>query len=122
MRRRFADGRWPALFRFRRNDLSPTGRRTGIVLVADDLKPAEITELGLLAESYGFRAIWAQNYARERHGNIQGVPQHVLEPLVNSTQPHALLMVLDLPLPIDALRALPAPEPEPQHIFRPVWD
>jgi hypothetical protein len=42
MRRRFADGRWPVLFRFRRDDLSSTGRRTGIVLVADDLKPAEI--------------------------------------------------------------------------------
>lgn len=42
MRGRFADGRWPALFRFRRDDLSRTGRRSGIVLVADDLKPAEI--------------------------------------------------------------------------------
>jgi hypothetical protein len=43
MRSRFADGRWPALFRFRRDDLSKTGRRSGILLVADDLKPAEIT-------------------------------------------------------------------------------
>lgn len=42
MRERFADGRWPALFRFRRDDLSPTGRRSGTVLVADDLRPAEI--------------------------------------------------------------------------------
>lgn len=42
MRQRFADGRWPALFRFRRDDLSKTGRRSGVVLVADDLKPAEI--------------------------------------------------------------------------------
>ncbi len=49
MRRRFADGRWPALFRFRRDDLSPTGRRSGIVLVADDLKPAEIETFLVLA-------------------------------------------------------------------------
>lgn len=42
MRRRFADGRWPALFDFRRDDLSPEGRRRGIVLLADDLKIAEI--------------------------------------------------------------------------------
>ncbi|MDH3231675.1 MAG: hypothetical protein OEN55_17945 [Alphaproteobacteria bacterium] len=49
MRRRFADGRWPALFRFRRDDLSPTGRRSGIVLVADDLEPAEIETFLALA-------------------------------------------------------------------------
>jgi len=49
MRRRFADGRWPALFRFRRDDLSLTGRRSGIVLVADDLKPAEIETFLALA-------------------------------------------------------------------------
>jgi len=42
MRGRFADGRWPALFDFRRDDLSPEGRRRGIVLLADDLKPAAI--------------------------------------------------------------------------------
>ena len=42
MRRRFADGRWPALFEFRRDDLSATGRRRGIVLLADDLGRAEI--------------------------------------------------------------------------------
>lgn len=49
MRRRFASGRWPALFRFRRDDLSKTGRRSGIVLVADDLKPAEIETFLALA-------------------------------------------------------------------------
>jgi hypothetical protein len=49
MRQRFADGRWPALFRFRRDDLSQTGRRSGIVLVADDLKPAEIETFLALA-------------------------------------------------------------------------
>jgi hypothetical protein len=49
MRQRFADGRWPALFRFRRDDLSKTGRRSGIVLVADDLKSAEIETFLALA-------------------------------------------------------------------------
>ncbi len=48
MRRRFADGRWPALFRFRRDDLSAEGRRRGVLLLADDLKRTEIeTFLGL---------------------------------------------------------------------------
>lgn len=42
MRRRFADGRWPALLRFRRDDLSAAGRRRGVVLLADDLDPAEL--------------------------------------------------------------------------------
>ena len=31
------------------------------LILEADLKPDEITELGLLAEGYGFRAIWAQN-------------------------------------------------------------
>lgn len=42
MRRRFADGRWPALLDFRRDDLSPEGRRRGILLLADDLRAAEL--------------------------------------------------------------------------------
>ncbi|MGI9342132.1 MAG: LLM class flavin-dependent oxidoreductase [Gammaproteobacteria bacterium] len=44
------------------------------IILEADLKPAEITELGLLAESYGFRAIYAQNYARARDAFMSIVP------------------------------------------------
>jgi alkanesulfonate monooxygenase SsuD/methylene tetrahydromethanopterin reductase-like flavin-dependent oxidoreductase (luciferase family) len=44
------------------------------IILEADLKPAEITELGLLAEKYGFRAIWAQNYARARDAFMSVVP------------------------------------------------
>ena len=44
------------------------------IILEADLTPAEITELGLLAESYGFRAIWAQNYARARDAFMSIVP------------------------------------------------
>jgi len=36
--------------------------------------PAEFRELGLLAEKYGFRAIWAQNYARAPDAFMTAVP------------------------------------------------
>lgn len=42
MRDRFHDGRWPALVRFRRDDLTGRGARSGIVIIADDLPAAEI--------------------------------------------------------------------------------
>jgi hypothetical protein len=45
MRDRFHDGRWPALVRFRRNDLTGRGARDGIVILADDLTAAEIEAL-----------------------------------------------------------------------------
>jgi len=45
MRDRFHDGRWPALVRFRRNDLTGRGARNGIVILADDLSAAEIEAL-----------------------------------------------------------------------------
>jgi len=66
MRRRFADRRWPALFDFRRDDLSPEGRRSGIVLLADDLKPAEIETFLALS------MVWAMGGASvgERLGDI----------------------------------------------------
>jgi len=44
------------------------------LILEADLTPAEITELGLLAEQYGFRAIWAQNYARARDAFMSVVP------------------------------------------------
>lgn len=44
------------------------------IILEADLKPAEIKELGLLAESYGFRAIFAQNYARARDAFMSVVP------------------------------------------------
>ena len=36
--------------------------------------PAAFSELGLLAEKYGFRAIWAQNYARAPDAFMTAVP------------------------------------------------
>jgi alkanesulfonate monooxygenase SsuD/methylene tetrahydromethanopterin reductase-like flavin-dependent oxidoreductase (luciferase family) len=44
------------------------------IILEPDLTPAAIRELGLLAESYGFRAIWAQNYARARDAFMSLVP------------------------------------------------
>lgn len=44
-------------------------------LVLDpELQPEAIKELGLLAESYGFRAVWLQNYARARDAFLAAVP------------------------------------------------
>lgn len=42
MQRRFHDGRWPALVQFRRDDLTGHGARSGVVIIADDLPPAQI--------------------------------------------------------------------------------
>lgn len=36
------------------------------VILDPDLSPAEISELGLLAESYGLRAVWTSNYPSSR--------------------------------------------------------
>lgn len=44
------------------------------IILEADLRPAEIRELGLLAEECGFRAIWAQNYARARDAFMSLVP------------------------------------------------
>jgi len=44
------------------------------IILEADLKPSEIKDLGLLAEEYGFRAIWAQNYARARDAFMSLVP------------------------------------------------
>lgn len=57
MRRRFHDGAWPALFRFRRNDLTGRGARNGVVIIAEDLPPAQI-EIFL-----GLSVVWAMGGA-----------------------------------------------------------
>ena len=44
------------------------------IILEADLTPALIEELGLLAEQYGFRGIWAQNYARARDAFMTMVP------------------------------------------------
>jgi 5,10-methylenetetrahydromethanopterin reductase len=44
------------------------------IILEADLTPAQIQELSLLAESYGFRGIWAQNYARARDAFMTMVP------------------------------------------------
>ena len=44
------------------------------IILEADLTPAEIKELGLLAEQSNFRAIWAQNYARARDAFMTMVP------------------------------------------------
>jgi len=44
------------------------------IILEADLTPAQIQELSLLAEGYGFRGIWAQNYARARDAFMTMVP------------------------------------------------
>ena len=44
------------------------------LILEPDLTPGEIQELGLLAERHGFRALWAQNYARARDAFMSVVP------------------------------------------------
>lgn len=44
------------------------------IILEADLTPAQIQELSLLAENYGFRGIWAQNYARARDAFMTLVP------------------------------------------------
>jgi 5,10-methylenetetrahydromethanopterin reductase len=44
------------------------------LILEANLAPAQITELGVLADGYGFRAIWAQNYARARDAFMSIVP------------------------------------------------
>jgi alkanesulfonate monooxygenase SsuD/methylene tetrahydromethanopterin reductase-like flavin-dependent oxidoreductase (luciferase family) len=44
------------------------------IILEADLTPREVRELGLLAEDYGFRAIWTQNYARARDAFMIAVP------------------------------------------------
>ncbi len=44
------------------------------LILEPDLRPDEVKELGLLAERYGFRAIWLQNYARARDAFLTAVP------------------------------------------------
>jgi len=44
------------------------------IILEADLTPSQIQELGLLAEQYNFRAIWAQNYARARDAFMTMVP------------------------------------------------
>jgi len=44
------------------------------LILEPDLRPEEVRELGLLAESYGFRTLWIQNYARARDAFLTAVP------------------------------------------------
>lgn len=44
------------------------------LILEPDLRPDEVKELGLLAEQYGFRAVWIQNYARARDAFMTAVP------------------------------------------------
>ena len=44
------------------------------IILEANLTPAQIQELSLLAEGYGFRGIWAQNYARARDAFMTLVP------------------------------------------------
>ena len=44
------------------------------IILEADLKPAQIQELSVLAEGYGFRGIWTQNYARARDAFMTLVP------------------------------------------------
>lgn len=44
------------------------------IMLESKVGPAAIKELGLLAESYGFRAFWVQNYARAPDAFMAAVP------------------------------------------------
>ncbi len=44
------------------------------IILEADLNAQEVKELGLLAEEYGFRALWTQNYARARDAFMIAVP------------------------------------------------
>jgi alkanesulfonate monooxygenase SsuD/methylene tetrahydromethanopterin reductase-like flavin-dependent oxidoreductase (luciferase family) len=44
------------------------------IALESKIGPDEFLELGLLAEKYGFRAIWAQNYARAPEAFMTAVP------------------------------------------------
>ena len=44
------------------------------IILEADLTPSQIEELSLLAEQFGFRGIWAQNYARARDAFMTMVP------------------------------------------------
>ncbi|TDJ47650.1 MAG: LLM class flavin-dependent oxidoreductase [Gammaproteobacteria bacterium] len=44
------------------------------IALESKIGPAAFSELGLLAEQYGFRAIWAQNYARAPEAFMTAVP------------------------------------------------
>lgn len=44
------------------------------LILEPDLTPAQIVELGQLAEGYGFRTLWIQNYARARDAFLSAVP------------------------------------------------
>lgn len=44
------------------------------VILDPDLSPREVTELGLLAESYGIRAVWTSNYPSSRDPFISLCP------------------------------------------------
>ena len=57
MRGRFHDGRWPALVRFRRDDLTGRGARNGVVIIADDLPAAEFETF------LGVSIVWAMGGA-----------------------------------------------------------
>lgn len=57
MQRRFHDGRWPALVQFWRDDLTGHGARSGVVIIADDLPPAQIQAF------LGIAVVWAMGGA-----------------------------------------------------------
>jgi alkanesulfonate monooxygenase SsuD/methylene tetrahydromethanopterin reductase-like flavin-dependent oxidoreductase (luciferase family) len=44
------------------------------IILDPDLSPSEVMELGLLAESYGFRAVWTSNYPSSRDPFINLCP------------------------------------------------
>ncbi|MBL8224430.1 MAG: LLM class flavin-dependent oxidoreductase [Chromatiales bacterium] len=44
------------------------------LILEPDLTPAQIAELGVLAEQYPFRAIWIENYVRARDPFLSAVP------------------------------------------------
>jgi 5,10-methylenetetrahydromethanopterin reductase len=44
------------------------------LILEPDISPAQIVELGKLADDYGFRTLWIQNYVRARDAFMSAVP------------------------------------------------
>lgn len=73
-RQHFRDGRWPALFHFRRNDLTG-GARAGAVILADDIPPAAMEAfLGLsLVWALGGASLGEELGILEQPGGLPGL-------------------------------------------------
>lgn len=76
-RQRFGDGRWPALFQFRRDDLFGGGARAGAIILADDIPPVAMEAfLGLsLVWALGGASLGEELEILEAPGGLPGLTE-----------------------------------------------